>query len=114
MYDKFGRVLRLETVTNDVSFFKHHREVVHRDGSFELKLAAVKKSIYTLPALAELLQASNRRYLEFLSSLTTVVQGHDASITSVAPFGKARAAIAASTFSIQRTAPCSKRSCSCW
>lgn len=24
MYDKFGRVLRLETTTNDVSFFKHH------------------------------------------------------------------------------------------
>ena len=25
IYDKFGRVLRLETTTNDVSFFKHHR-----------------------------------------------------------------------------------------
>ena len=24
MYDKFGRVLPIETTTNDVSFFKHH------------------------------------------------------------------------------------------
>ena len=32
MYDKFGRVLRIETTTNDVSFFKHHRKVEHRDG----------------------------------------------------------------------------------
>ena len=32
MYDKFGRVLRLETTANDVSFFKHHRKVEHRDG----------------------------------------------------------------------------------
>lgn len=32
MYDKFGRVLRIETTSNDVSFFKHHRKVEHRDG----------------------------------------------------------------------------------
>ena len=32
MYDKFGCVLRIETTTNDVSFFKHHRKVEHRDG----------------------------------------------------------------------------------
>jgi hypothetical protein len=75
MYDKFGRVLRLETITNDVSFFKHYREVVQRDGSTAWKLAPVKKSIYSLLALAELLAASNRRYLEFLSSLDDVSAG---------------------------------------
>ena len=32
VYDKFGRVLRIETTINDVSFFKHHRKVEHRDG----------------------------------------------------------------------------------
>ena len=32
MYDKFGIVLRIETTANDVSFFKHHRRVEHRDG----------------------------------------------------------------------------------
>jgi len=42
MYDKFGLVLRVETVANDVSFFKHHRRVEHRDGTWEMKDAPVK------------------------------------------------------------------------
>ena len=32
MYDKSGIVLRIETTTNDVSFFKHHRKVEHQTG----------------------------------------------------------------------------------
>lgn len=69
MYDKFGCVLRIETVANDVSFFKHHRTVEHRDGTSESKLAPVKKTIYSLAVLPGILGACNRRYLEFLSSL---------------------------------------------
>jgi hypothetical protein len=69
MYDKFGRVLRIETTTNDVSFFKHHRQVEHRDGHDTRELAAVKKSIYSLIDLREILLGCNRRYLEFLSAL---------------------------------------------
>lgn len=69
MYDKFGRVLRIETTTNDVSFFKHHRKVEHRDGRATREQAAVKKSIYSLIDLREILLGCNRRYLEFLSSL---------------------------------------------
>jgi hypothetical protein len=75
MYDKFGQVLRLETVANDVSFFKHHRRVEHRDGTWEMKLAPVRKTIYSLPALADLMGAANRRYLEFLSALDDVSPG---------------------------------------
>ncbi|MFH2030894.1 MAG: MarR family transcriptional regulator, partial [Bacteroidota bacterium] len=33
MYDKFSKILRIETTTNKVSLFKHYREVVHRDGT---------------------------------------------------------------------------------
>jgi hypothetical protein len=44
-------------------------EVEHRDGSRETKWAPMQKTIYSLPALRELLQAANRRYLEFLSAL---------------------------------------------
>jgi hypothetical protein len=40
-----------------------------------VEAAPVKKSIYSLPALAELLTASNRRYLEFLSTLDDVSAG---------------------------------------
>ena len=69
MYDKFGIVLRVETVANDVSFFKHHRRVEHRDGTWEMKTAPLKKSIYSLPRLVELMKASNRRYIEFISAI---------------------------------------------
>ena len=69
MYDKFAQILRIETTTNDVSFFKHYREVIHRDGSRTEKIAAMKKNIYSLTALMPIMQAANRRYLEFISAI---------------------------------------------
>ena len=75
MYDKFGRVLRLETTTNDVSFFKHHRKVEHQDGHSTRELAPLKKTIYSLIDLREILAACNRRYLEFLSALDDASAG---------------------------------------
>lgn len=75
MYDKLGWILRVETTANDVTFFKHHRRVEHRDGTFETKTAQVKKSIYSLPALAELMSAANRRYLEYLAALDDPTAG---------------------------------------
>ena len=69
MYDKFGRVSRIETTTNDVSFFRHHRKVEHRQGPATRELAPVKKSIYSLIDLREILFGRNRRYLEHLSAL---------------------------------------------
>lgn len=76
MYDKFGQVLRLETMTNDVSFFKHHRKVEHRDGTSERCLATIKKSIYSLTDLREVLLGCNKRYLEYLSALNDFSAGH--------------------------------------
>ncbi len=69
VYDKFSRVLRIETTVNDVSFFKHHRKVEHRDGHSTRELAALKKSIYSLIDLREILLGCNQRYLAFLGSL---------------------------------------------
>jgi hypothetical protein len=69
LYDKQALVLRIETTVNDVSFFRHHREVEHRDGTRETKFAPMKKTIYSLAPLRELLLAANRRYLAFLSDL---------------------------------------------
>ena len=68
MYDKFSKILRIETTTNDVSFFKHYREVEHRDGSKSMQYATLKKNIYSLTLLALLFKASNKRYLEFISA----------------------------------------------
>ena len=69
MYDKHGLVLRIETTANDVSFFKHHRRVEHRDGTSSKQIAPVRKTIYSLAAMPELLGASNQRYIAFLSQL---------------------------------------------
>jgi hypothetical protein len=68
MYDKFAIVLRIETTTNDVSFFKHHRKVEHRDGPPTRQWAPVKKSIYSLIDLREILLGCNRRYLAHLAA----------------------------------------------
>jgi hypothetical protein len=77
IYDKFNLILRIETTANDVSFFKHHRKVEHRNGGSTFKLAPVRKTIYSLNDLRELLGAANRRYLEFISDLAdpTVAMG---------------------------------------
>jgi hypothetical protein len=69
MYDKHGIVLRIETTTNNVSFFKHHRKVEHRTGPATRELAPLKKSIYSLIDLREILLGCNRRYIAHLSAL---------------------------------------------
>jgi len=69
MYDKLGCILRIETTTNDVSFFKHHRKVEHRQGPSTRALAPLKKTIYSLIDLRQILYACNRRYLEHLSAI---------------------------------------------
>ncbi len=70
LYDKFGRILRIETTANDVTFFKHHRTVEQKDGQRVVKLAPVRKTIYSLcPDLRDLMLAANQRYLTFLANL---------------------------------------------
>jgi hypothetical protein len=75
MYDKFALALRIESTVNDVSFFQHYRTVEHRDGTLQKKWAAMKKGIYSLPALSELLAAANHRYLEFISTFDDISSG---------------------------------------
>jgi hypothetical protein len=71
MYDKYKVILRIETTVNDVTIFKHYRTVEQRDGTNVAKMANMKKSIYSLAPLQEHLKASNRRYLEFISTFQT-------------------------------------------
>jgi hypothetical protein len=76
MYDKHGFILRVETTTNDVSFFRHHRMVEQRDGQRVMKLAELKKSIYSLfPDLASVSHAANDRYIHFLSAIDDPTPG---------------------------------------
>lgn len=76
MYDKFQKILRIETTINNVSFFKHYREVVHRDGTKSMQFATLKKSIYSLPLLKDNMKASNNRYLDFISAFDNKQTGY--------------------------------------
>jgi len=69
MYDKFNKILRIETTVNDVSFFKHYRTVEHRDGTTSQHQASVKKNIFSLSVLSGIMKAANSRYLEFISAI---------------------------------------------
>ena len=64
VYDKFSRVLLVETTVNDLSFFKHHRKVEHKGLPATRELAPLKKTIYSLIDLREILLACNQRYLD--------------------------------------------------
>jgi len=75
MYDKSGIILRIETTVNDVTFFKHHRKVEHRQGPPTWALAPVKKTIYSLIDLGDILFGCNRRYLAHLSALDDIAAG---------------------------------------
>ena len=72
-------------MVNNVTFFKHYREVEHKDGTRSMAWAEMKRTIYSLapPAqelkahLRELLLAANRRYLEFISTIEDDRAGTD-------------------------------------
>jgi len=68
-YDKFATALRIETTSNDVSFFKHYRDVQQHDGTIVNKIASMRKSIYSMCDLARVMHDANQRYLDFLSAL---------------------------------------------
>jgi hypothetical protein len=75
IYDKFGQILRIETTINDVQFFPHYRQVEQRNGQRITKWTKMKKSIYSLQALQTVMEAANRRYLEFISALQLPLAG---------------------------------------
>jgi len=75
MYDKFGQVLRIESFSNDISFFKHHRRVEHRDGTSSYQVANMRKTIYSLSDLIGVMFGCNRRYIEFLSAIDDPTNG---------------------------------------
>jgi hypothetical protein len=79
MYDKAGCVLRIECTTSDVTTFQHRRKVEPRrsagpgesqtgaGSSGAMKWAPMRKTFYSLGAVAEAMSACNRRYLAYIS-----------------------------------------------
>ena len=69
LYDKSGLILRIETTVNDVFLFQALPEGRTSQRHVRNQVASMRKTIYSLPPMAELLTAANRRYLEFLSTI---------------------------------------------
>ena len=68
MYDKFGRVLRIESTCNNIAAFRVKRKAEHRNGSSTEQKVPLKKSIYSLYQLFTIMKIANYRYLEFILS----------------------------------------------
>jgi len=67
MYDKDGRVLRIETVINDPKEFFVHRCRNKQDGTQEVGWFPMSKGVANLYRYAEVCQQANARYLEALA-----------------------------------------------
>jgi hypothetical protein len=67
MYDKFGLVLRIETVINCPKDFAVLRTCHHRDGSASQGYFPMRKNIASLVHYQEHAHACNRRYLDALA-----------------------------------------------
>ena len=67
MYDKFGQILRVETVINRPQEFFVHRTRFHRDGSSSQGFFPMNKDTGSLIHYQEQALACNRRYLDALA-----------------------------------------------
>lgn len=85
LYDKFALIARVECTVNDVSFFKHHRYVEQRNGQRLFKLAPLRKSIYSLKDLRQVMRAANDRYLASMACLDNPDAGQKAIAKMAAP-----------------------------
>jgi len=75
VYDKFGKILRIEVTAYNVSQLSAFRDVFKRNGSIEAKVAPVKKNIYSLFVLIPVFKKIIARYLEFISSFDDPTDG---------------------------------------
>jgi len=81
MYDKLGRMLRVETVINEPGEFKVFRECRHRDGTTSTGWLAMCKGIGNLHHYQNQAAACNHRYLEALSAVEAPTPSADDVLT---------------------------------
>ena len=67
MYDKFGTILRVETVINSAKEFWVYRTQYHRDGTSSVGYYPMTKGVASLVDYQEQALACNRRYLDALA-----------------------------------------------
>jgi hypothetical protein len=77
MYDKFGLLLRVETIINQPGEFHVYRECAHRDGSSSMGWFDMCKGVGNLHHYQSHALACNRRYLEALSAVDDPTPGYE-------------------------------------
>jgi hypothetical protein len=76
MYDKFGLLLRVETVINQPGEFKLYRECQHDDGSTSMGWFGMCKGVGNLHHYQRHALACNRRYLQALAAVEDPTPGY--------------------------------------
>jgi hypothetical protein len=77
MYDKFGLLLRGETIINQPGEFKVYRECQHRDGTTSMGWFGMCKGVGNLHHYQSHALACNRRYLEALAAVDDPTPGYE-------------------------------------
>jgi hypothetical protein len=77
LYDKFGLILRVETVINQPGAFKVYRECWHRDGKVSLAWYPMCKGVGNLHHYQGHALACNQRYLEALAVVDDPTPAYD-------------------------------------
>lgn len=77
MYDKFGLLLRVETVINQPREFKVFRQCQHRDGSTSLGWYPMCKGVGNFQHYQSHALACNQRYLEALAAVNDPTPAYD-------------------------------------
>ena len=75
VYDKFGKILRVEVTALNVSQINMFRDVFKRNGVIEQKVAPAKKNIYSLFHLPDTFKTIIGRYMDFISSFDDPASG---------------------------------------
>jgi hypothetical protein len=77
LYDKFGLILRVETVINQPDEFKVYRECTHRDGTASMGWFEMCKGVGNLHHYQRHALACNQRYLQALAAVDDPTPGYD-------------------------------------
>lgn len=77
MYDKFGLLLRVETVINQPGEFKVYRECAHRDGTTSNGWYPMLKGVGNLHHYQSHALACNQRYLQALAAVDDPTPAYD-------------------------------------
>jgi hypothetical protein len=77
MYDKFGLILRVETVVNQPGQFKVYRECAHQDGTVSKGWYPMLKGVGNLHHYQAHALACNQRYLQALAVVADPTPGYD-------------------------------------